>query len=199
MCTFLCPFSKPQFLHLQRGGGETSQPPSPAVQRPQPRPPARCPWQPQEFTQRLPPSPPGLGLPFLPECPAPHHCSALSLHVNTALIAPSLTPRAPPPRLSNSALAARHFGYLSYRWQRTCAVSYARALECSKCACLKRRASTGAKAGKELEPSRRLRNWGALDWSEWAEGGASSSTKDFIGRAVEIARQTGRPESGDGV
>lgn len=45
----------------------------------------------------VPASPPGLGLPLLPDRPAPHQSSALSLHVNTALIAVSLTPQAPPP------------------------------------------------------------------------------------------------------
>lgn len=64
--------------------------------------------------------------PAIPERPASHHCSTLSLHVNTALIAP-LTLRAPPPCLdSNSLLSANHFGYLRYPWQRTCAMNCAR-------------------------------------------------------------------------
>lgn len=54
-------------------------------------------------------------LPAIPEVPAPHHCSALSLHVNTALIAVSLTLRAPPPSLgSNRLLSTNHFSYLRY-------------------------------------------------------------------------------------
>lgn len=54
-------------------------------------------------------------LPAIPEVPAPHHCSALSLHVNTALIAVSLTLRAPPPSLgSNRLLSTNHFCYLRY-------------------------------------------------------------------------------------
>ncbi|KAG8516929.1 Methyl-CpG-binding domain protein 4, partial [Galemys pyrenaicus] len=71
----------------------------------------------------------GSAPPLLPDCPAPHHCSALSLHVNTALIAASRTPRAPPPGLSNRPRFASLSGYPRYPWQRTCAVRHARAAE----------------------------------------------------------------------
>lgn len=118
--------SRPQFLHLQRGGRATLESPRPGTQCPQPRPQARCRWQPPGYTPRRPPSLLALGLPLLPDSPAPHHCSTLSLHVNTALIAASLKPRAPPPRLSNRPHSASHFVYLRYPWKRTCAVSCAR-------------------------------------------------------------------------
>ena len=49
--------SRPQFLHLPRGGRATLESPRPGAQFPQPSPQARCPWQPPGFTPRRPPSP----------------------------------------------------------------------------------------------------------------------------------------------
>lgn len=113
-----------------------------------------------------PAAPAELGLPLLPNCPAPHHCSALSLHVNTALIAASFTPRAPPPSLSNKALSTSHFGYLRYpgNAHAQCAT---RAAE-FRVRMSKGRANKGANAKLEGEPKRRLRNWArAIGWNEW--------------------------------
>ena len=112
---------------------------------------------------KAPAIPEGRGLPLLPDSPDPHHCSTLSLHVNTALIAVSLKTRAPPPRLGNRPLSASHFVYLRYPWQRTCAVSCAR--QGFECACLKG-----------------LERWtGNLEASAIGRNGASSLTKDLIG------------------